>query len=789
MTDFQSIPLPTKENYQLVLQRVKLILDDMIGAGRNKGRRVITIDDLGGDEVVDILSGAGIAGVGDGYDPTTDTTTPPPPANLVVQGGYGTIILKWDAPPVTYRNPAYAEVYASSTNNLGAAVLVGKSTSNTFVDRPGANVTKYYWIRFVSQANVAGPYNTAAGAGTVGNTAIDVTAVLTELTNKVTESQLYKDLGTTIKTFEPYVTYDFNGGTDGWTFSSITTTTGANAIVLDSGGTDPQAISPAVSIDGSRYDKVRARVKRNSGATFDGTIYYVTAGHAFDAGYRKQIADTTIVGEWVELEWDMAALTAGGTDWVTSTITQIRIDLGTSAADDFTVDWVSIGRRAAGVSSARMGNAEVAISTETSVRAAETGYIAGTYSVRTSVTQDGKTIAGGFGLTGTSGGTAGPTIDFGVLANKFWIGAPTGSGSGISSVMPFMVQTTDTTEGGVFVPKGVYMDAAYIINLTAKYAVIQSLVADDISAANLSASQLTVGDGTIGGQLKSSNYSAGSAGWILQPNGSLELNQLVARGTIYASAGSIGGITIGLHDLRSTNYVPGSTGFRINDDGSLEANNIYARGNIQATSLNAATGTFAGSLSAATGTFAGSLSAASGTFSGTLTATAINAVQTINMAGGSVTNTIATSVAGTLKNTVSGVTSRTSTKTLGSITTSAYGDGRVVLWIGSNPLQGPIEWSLYNYISSISVTRDGSGDGGVRWRVYRNGTMIYEAAYAWTTGSGTTNLFDTTSLVFDAPGPGVTATYTYELYSYSDNATNHAHGILPMNTVLMEQRR
>lgn len=53
--------------------------------------------------------------------------------------------------------------------------------------------------------------------------------------------------------------------------------------------------------------------------------------------------------------------------------------------------------------------------------------------------------------------------------------------------------------------------------------------------------------------------------------------------------------------------------------------------------LSAATGTFAGSLSAATGTFAGSLSAATGSFAGVLTASAINAVNTINIAGNAIT--------------------------------------------------------------------------------------------------------------------------------------------------------
>lgn len=54
-------------------------------------------------------------------------------------------------------------------------------------------------------------------------------------------------------------------------------------------------------------------------------------------------------------------------------------------------------------------------------------------------------------------------------------------------------------------------------------------------------------------------------------------------------------------------------------------------GTVTAGTMSAGT-VFAGALSAATGSFSGSLSAATGTFSGTLTASAINAVNTINIA-------------------------------------------------------------------------------------------------------------------------------------------------------------
>lgn len=77
--------------------------------------------------------------------------------------------------------------------------------------------------------------------------------------------------------------------------------------------------------------------------------------------------------------------------------------------------------------------------------------------------------------------------------------------------------------------------------------------------------------------------------------------------------------------LQSSSY-SASGGWQLLQSGQLTAYNAYIRGDVQATSLSAATGTFSGSLSAATGTFSGSL-----------TASAVNAVDTINIAGNAVT--------------------------------------------------------------------------------------------------------------------------------------------------------
>lgn len=231
--------------------------------------------------------------------------------------------------------------------------------------------------------------------------------------------------------------------------------------------------------------------------------------------------------------------------------------------------------------------------------------------------------------------------------------------------LPFVVQSTPDIIDGVPVPAGVYADAAYVRNGTITNAKIGFAAIDDAKVASLSAAKLTAGTINVGEYIQSSGYVAGSAGWRINGNGNAEFSGVVVRGTVYASAGLIGGNTIDSTGMQSPGYVAGSSGWRLGSDGSLNAMSGSFKGSITgatgtfsgalsgatgtfagvlsaatgsfAGSLSAATGSFAGSLSAATGSFSGSLSAATGTFSGTLTADAINAVSTINIGNEQVT--------------------------------------------------------------------------------------------------------------------------------------------------------
>ena len=261
-------------------------------------------------------------------------------------------------------------------------------------------------------------------------------------------------------------------------------------------------------------------------------------------------------------------------------------------------------------------------------------YLATQYGMRVQVAADGKKLVGGYGLMGTNSAERGPSIDFGVLANRFYVGAPAENG-GISSTRPFIVQTTPTVINGVSVPAGVYIEDGFIKNGTITNAKIANAAIDDAKIAFLSANKIRAGAISVGQDISSSTFSEGGAqGWVIRGDGRAEFREAVVRGGVFASYGQIAGININANGLYTSAYGSG-TGFWLGKDGKFSlGNKLTWDGSLL--SVNGG-GTFSGTLNAASGTFRGALHAATGTFSGVLTADAVNAVSTLNIAGEAVT--------------------------------------------------------------------------------------------------------------------------------------------------------
>lgn len=139
----------------------------------------------------------------------------------------------------------------------------------------------------------------------------------------------------------------------GWTFNytdhsfgayNLTTNVQPAYITLTPVATDPYWRTPTFSLSGALAPIIRVKVRRVSGTGWDGSIAYKTSSHGFSySNYRQQVSDPTRINEWVIVEWDMTQLTAGGKDWVDSTIEQLGIHLGQTVGDVFDVAWVSVG--------------------------------------------------------------------------------------------------------------------------------------------------------------------------------------------------------------------------------------------------------------------------------------------------------------------------------------------------------------------------------------------------------------------------------------------------------------
>lgn len=227
------------------------------------------------------------------------------------------------------------------------------------------------------------------------------------------------------------------------------------------------------------------------------------------------------------------------------------------------------------------GAATAAIQTEATVRATQTGELYAQWTVKLDV---GGRVAG-IGLANT-GGSATPSSAFTVRADRFYIANPAGAGTAVPDSIPFIVQTTPTTIGGVTVPIGVYMTDAFIMNGTITNAKIANLAVDDAKIATLSVSKLTAGSIAVGQYVQSSNYIANTQGWRINGDGTAELAQAVIRGGIYANFGTIGGNNISSDGLTSPGF-DGTVGWSINSSGAAYFGNISIRGQIN-------TGSFTG---------------------------------------------------------------------------------------------------------------------------------------------------------------------------------------------------
>lgn len=226
-TKVPAIPAPTDDNLREVARAVKGVLDvreGLLGDPLDKG---VTFRDLVNGSIVEpvIVSRGGgsgsisvrpAPGLGSGGSaPEPDMTPPGAPTGLTATAGLAVVILEWDAPSSS--NYAFTEIWRSDTNVIGNAERVGTTPAAIYTDSLGATgVTRYYWVRHRSEADVAGPYSGTNGVvattGKIGNT--DLGPLIVEAANLANNSVIPSKVdsrGLDIKAADGSVVFGPNG--------------------------------------------------------------------------------------------------------------------------------------------------------------------------------------------------------------------------------------------------------------------------------------------------------------------------------------------------------------------------------------------------------------------------------------------------------------------------------------------------------------------------------------------------------------------------------------------------
>lgn len=412
----------------------------------------------------------------------------------------------------------------------------------TLVSIPSEPNTRWHlWLKFETNDGVESVSPAGGTNGVTVTTGQDVADLLAVLTNQITGSQLYLDLAKPILTIDRdrdeasasamlslAATYREQQARATALLSQArevrTRLTTTNRIVVDSqqslASLTTTVTANAAAFTAALEDEATARADADSA---EATARLTLAAEVQDPVTGLSATRATLLTSY-STTVDMNAAIASSASSLTSAFN--AADAATLAsANAFTYSRATIdGAISTSASTltaaytAADATLTAAVSTEATVRASETGHLAAQQTVRLDL--NGYVV--GYGISGTSGSTAGPTSQFLVRVDQFAIVPPTNYTSESAPVgaalnerwyqpstrvvrrwdgaawvafnsLPFVVQAAPTTVNGVTIPAGVYMDAAYILNLTATYAQISNLVADQIVASDLNAARITAG--------------------------------------------------------------------------------------------------------------------------------------------------------------------------------------------------------------------------------------------------------------------------------------------------------
>lgn len=390
--------------------------------------------------------------------PTGDGLSPPPPSDLTATADVWSIRLQWVNPVIIdYKEteiwaqrviPAYSSSATYTVNakvSSGEKVYRSKQSGNSNKALPIAPATQTDWWEETSIVNMPGRVRVDAVAGTsytftgldgglltggetwafwartldteylystycpddaIGvqaTTLLDPGAYLDLLTESITESQLYADLGSRINLIDASVDipnsvnarladqhdelvqmlsevavggggfdsgkiwyFDATAEITGWTANAGTLAVTASNLTFtpNSPATAPSFTTVAFdAISGVTYPLVRIRVKRGDPGligtpTWSGTLSWWASTNTTSTptGSLSVTEPDNLATDYTELTWDLHEETG----WTANSINKLRFALSgdsdstSSDANKFSIDWMAVGRNAPGASYAQV---------------------------------------------------------------------------------------------------------------------------------------------------------------------------------------------------------------------------------------------------------------------------------------------------------------------------------------------------------------------------------------------------------------------------------------------------
>lgn len=725
----------------------------------------------------------GDGGGGGGEVSPPDLTPPPTPSGVSLVAGFDFVGIVTNEPVFTQghgygRTKVYGAKYAGTgpLPTFASAVLVHEFVGEVGSFPSPPNTQWHVWLKW---RTIDGVDSVVPSGGTTGDsvtTGADIALLLAALTGQIDVSQLSSSLAATISTLQADVAA--LNSTPAW---DIGTTYPTDSVVTYAGKLyKARRVTVGDQPDISTLDWEKI-------GDYD-TLAGVVAAHTVSIADHESRITSNASGLAAEVSARTALAATVGTNTAaiaTEAVTRAAVDSANASA---------ISTVAAIVNNPVSGVAAnyAAINVEASARAAADTTLFARYAVKLDV--NGYVVGWELNNNGSSG-------SLNVLANAFTVGAP-----GRPDITPFIVRTTTTTENGVTIPAGVYMDAAYIVNLSAMIAKFGNAAISSAQIQNLAATKITSGAINVGAVIQSSNYIANNTGWAIRGDGTMEIQQIIARGNIYADDGYFRGDVTGARGTfnggvrggaflgyawpaayAGGGYYLGAGGLLLGNRNTYEAGGtsgffqVTADGNVYAPNFQIVNGSVlisgSGTLTAPT-IIGGTILGTTGTFSGTLTALAIDAVDTINIKGDALTVPLGLSVTEQIV-TNNFTRNLTTTKVIGTVSTVANGKGQIALWVQGG-CGGTVTFRTGNPCTAVATCS-----------LLKNGVPLVEASDtgSLTSAGDRAEQLSPTFLILDTVTPGTSVTYSLRVTTSSTDDANHTCSIFESKAVMVEFKR